>query len=487
MGWKDLQKLIGQQNQQNQQQQYSNNNPAFSRFQGLPFWYWDITQHRDEYVLTNGNCCFQHVLRLPRDNKTGKENPLFDYQKIILDSLEYDQYIWILKSTGLGITELFLRYMSWLCLKDDTYQSSSMVLVTGPNWDLSKKLIKRLKLLFEPLDIYFDSKETLLTLNGVTIESFPSHHVDSFRSLDNPKFILLDECDFFSKGQQEDVRAVAERYIAKSNPFIIMVSTPNSPGGLMESIEQEDEDTCLYKRIKLDYRYGLNKIYTIEDIERAKQSPSFDREYDLKYLGRIGNVFAIEDIERAVQLGEKYKDLPLNNYCLHIGGIDFGFSTSVTTIYIAELDTENQIVKIVIGEEYDKTTPSVIADRIFQLNTEIPNLWWFVDGSNRAAVNECKSKFGESLDWNRSENVSPESNIVIPVSFAKEHKQMLEHTYQLLTKQKLAIPSKFDRLILSLKTAYANEWNLDKNVSVHNDDLDALRLLLKGVKFVTSE
>ena len=266
-----------------------------------------------------------------------------------------------------------------------------------------------------------------------------------------------------------------------------MVSTPNAPGGLMQTIEQEPEDICLYKRIKLDYRYGLNKIYTIEDIERAKQSPSFDREYDLKYLGKIGNVFAIEDIERAVQIGEKYKDLPLNNYCLHIGGIDFGFSTSFTTIYIAELDTENQIVKIVLGEQYDKTTPSVISDRIFQLHTEIPNLWWFVDGSNRAAVNECKSKFGESLDWDRSENVSPESNFIIPVSFAKEHKQMLEHTYQLLTKQKLAIPSKFDRLILSLKTAYANEWNLDKNVSVHNDHLDALRLLLKGIKFVNDE
>ena len=77
-----------------------------------------------------------------------------------------------------------------------------------------------MKRLFEPLGIYFDTKETLLNLNGVTIESFPSHHVDSFRSLDSPKFILLDECDFFSKGQQEDVRAVAERYIGKSNPFI---------------------------------------------------------------------------------------------------------------------------------------------------------------------------------------------------------------------------------------------------------------------------
>ncbi len=193
--------------------------------------------------------------------------------------------------------------MAWLCLKDNTYQNSQFVIVTGPNWDLSKKLIKRLKMLFEPLDIFFDSKKTLLNLNGVTIESFPSHHVDSFRSLDNPKFILLDECDFFSKGQQEDVRAVAERYIAKSNPFIVMVSTPNEPGGLMESIEKEPEDTCLYKRLKLDYRYGLYRIYSKEDIEKAKQSPSFDREYDLKYLGKIGNVFALADIDKAIELG----------------------------------------------------------------------------------------------------------------------------------------------------------------------------------------
>ena len=87
-------------------------------------------------------------------------------------------------------------------------------------------------------------------------------------------------------------------------PLSLWLVTPNAPGGLMQTIEQEPEDICLYKRFKLDYRYGLNKIYTIEDIERAKQSPSFDREYDLKYLGKIGNVFAIEDIDKAVQLGK---------------------------------------------------------------------------------------------------------------------------------------------------------------------------------------
>ena len=61
-----------------------------------------------------------------------------------------------------------------------------------------------------------------------------------------------------------------------------MVSTPNAPDGLFERIEKEPEDICLYKRIFLDYTYGIGKIYTAEEIEKA---PSFEREYNLKYLG----------------------------------------------------------------------------------------------------------------------------------------------------------------------------------------------------------
>ena len=66
----------------------------------------------------------------------------------------------------------------------------------------------------------------------------------------------------FRKGEQEDVRHVSERYIGKSDPYIVMVSTPNNPGGLFYNIEQEPEDTCLYKRLKMDYTFGLGKIYT---------------------------------------------------------------------------------------------------------------------------------------------------------------------------------------------------------------------------------
>ena len=60
--------------------------------------------------------------------------------------------------------------------------------------------------------IAFDTKETVIELNGVKIEAFPSHHLDAMRGLPNVSFILLDEADFFPPGQQQDARDVSERY-----------------------------------------------------------------------------------------------------------------------------------------------------------------------------------------------------------------------------------------------------------------------------------
>ena len=185
-----------------------------------------------------------------------------------------------------------------------TIVNSQMVIVTGPNQEMAIKLIKRLKALFEPHGITFDSKETVIELNGCTIEAYPSNHIDAFRSLSNPKFIYVDEGDFFRKNEQEDVRHVAERYIGKSDPFIVMVSTPNTPDGLFAKIEKEPFESCIYKKMFMDYVYGLDKIYSKEEIEKAKKSPSFPREYELQYLGLEGNVLSSTAIDRCISLGE---------------------------------------------------------------------------------------------------------------------------------------------------------------------------------------
>jgi len=94
--------------------------------------------------------------------------------------------------------------MAWLCLRDNNYRNSQMCIVTGPNIDIAIKVIKRMKSLFErKLGLTFANKETVLELNGCRIEAYPSNHIDAYRALDNPKFILLDEADFFRKGEQK--------------------------------------------------------------------------------------------------------------------------------------------------------------------------------------------------------------------------------------------------------------------------------------------
>jgi hypothetical protein len=133
----------------------------FERLRDKPFWLWNIEDHKTEDVRNKGDCCFNHIIGLPK--KEGIEKPLFDYQKILYDALQIPGYnnflnddnnfkhkhLWVKKATGLGVTEFFLRLMVWLCLKGDTYRNSQMCIVTGLNQDIAIKLIKRMKALFE--------------------------------------------------------------------------------------------------------------------------------------------------------------------------------------------------------------------------------------------------------------------------------------------------------------------------------------------------
>jgi hypothetical protein len=74
-----------------------------------------------------------------------------------------------------------------------------MCIVVGPNIEKAIELIRRMKHLFmDKLGIIVDSKETVIELNGVRIEAYPSYHLDATGSLTSPRFILI--------GPQKDAR-----------------------------------------------------------------------------------------------------------------------------------------------------------------------------------------------------------------------------------------------------------------------------------------
>jgi hypothetical protein len=195
MTFKDLQKLI----HHRQPESNSDQTRLFQMLRYKPFWVWNVAQYKKEDVQTKGHCCFNHILSLPKKN--GIEKPLYDYQEIIFDFFQNHKHLWIKKATGLGITEFMLRYMAWLCLKDDKLKETRICIVTGPRIDLAITLIDRIKEFFIQKGVMtFDTKETVIELNGVKIEAFPSYHLDAMRGLARVSFILLDEADFFSPG-----------------------------------------------------------------------------------------------------------------------------------------------------------------------------------------------------------------------------------------------------------------------------------------------
>ena len=136
MTFKDLKKRVSLEFSQEETR-------LFERLKGKPFWIWDKQKHKQEDVRTNGHCRFNHIIG--SHQKDGNDKPLYDYQQTIFDSLDNNRHLWIKKATGLGISEFMLRFMAWLCLKDNALSESQMCIVTGPRIDLAIALIDRMK------------------------------------------------------------------------------------------------------------------------------------------------------------------------------------------------------------------------------------------------------------------------------------------------------------------------------------------------------
>jgi hypothetical protein len=72
------------------------------------------------------------------------------------------------------------------------------------------------------------------------------------------------------------------------------------------------------------------------------------------------------------------------------------------------------------------------------------------------------------------------TNLVIKYLVDKKVSRQ-SHLYLMINKEYLAIPEKFEKLIISLRTAQAKEYSLEKEQTSYDDLLDALRLSLKGI------
>jgi hypothetical protein len=463
----------------------------------IPFWIADKEKHKEEAQKKGRHCCFNHLIGLPQKN--GVDFPIFDYEILVVNTILQNHNIWIKKARGLGITEIVLRYLAWASLSTSLLHNKHIFIVSGTREDFANHLKERLERLFErkyPL-LNLESKYTELWLNKTWIKVFPTRAVKDLRGYTDVAYLFIDEADFFDDSIHSELEDAINSYEEKSKGKIIMVSTPNKPGGLFEKIELDTSSK--YQKLFLDYTYGMNTIYDTQFIEREKIKPYFDREYNLKYLGKVGNLFSLQSIDRAVALGEQYSPYEYREYSEKYIVADQGYSTSKFVIMVGEWNREHRQLRILHGEELQSPLFETARDTILALRKQYGNVLNIaIDATSRQEFcMSLKNRIGESSYWphikkkmdeSKQKNIPLEKRmIVVPIIFNTESKLFMSaHTQQLLDDPRnlVAINPKFNNLILSLKAAQFDDRGLlDKDESIHNDWLDAFMMLCTFVKF----
>ena len=142
------------------------------------------------------------------------------------------------------------------------------------------------------------------------------------------------------------------------------------------------------------------------------------------------------------------------------------------------------------ADEYDRPDYNEMMNKILRLVRAYDIDYIYSDGANPEVISNLKRGTGERsrpeqysqlIERARKYDRGPENYMkVIPVYFAREHKELLAHTKMALEKGCIEIHPQFEKLKIALRTAFENgEGILDKEVTSHDDVFDAFRLSLK--------
>jgi hypothetical protein len=480
-------------------------------------------------------CCFNHFLDLP--NKGITELPIFDYELYIVAIFETIKRVDILKSRGLGITELVLRYILWKICSTREWAYRMGAIITGIRLDPAVTLINRLKNFIEKtFKVFFDTKQSEFILNDVVVKAFPSRNsANTLRSYADFAFVIIDESDFFKLSDQIEIKHAAEGYFLKSQPLMVWISTPNLPGGIMENfrkqfmerpntlskLEPNDYQIPLtpdildtniaetfydYYHIELPYHVGLGKIYDPILLAEERLKDYFGREYLLQFGLGAGDLFTETDIRKCYvhdyspfrYYSNTYKMLTIDQGMgsskfaflvtefLHLPAQNYG----ITDTYIKD---QRFLIRVLFADEYyrpDPTQMENLTSTLIKSYNIITNNFSSgrigIDGANIGLIKKVKEMIHEPTDYDRRletmETHKKWSFIsqmrVVPINFNPLQRQMTFTLIDYVTKGFYAIhPLQFRSLLDQMRIAKADDRGLIKERGGPTlDQLDTLRM-----------
>lgn len=432
---------------------------------------------------------WNEVIGLPVQKKPGLPQQFpFPYEWTVFNELfkeegsPKDRHVAWLASRGIGKSETAIRILAWLATKDDNLKGSEMMLITGNRQALSNDLCSRIKFLFKDANLP-DTAANVVELNGVHIEGYPaSGHTSAGRGKSFVSAIFLDESSWWNPHETQGILDVIQGYWVKSNPYCLFASSPSQPSDLMDQIWQQPEDECAWRRLKMDWRYGENLIYSQADLARIRGSSSWKREMELGWSPKSGSTFLQSDIERAKSIEYDISPLYGNERTIAVDP-----ASGTTGIVVTEArDGDIYVLK---AEEVTRAMHETLADHVYELWHEYgPISKLYIDNSAVTFVKTMRGILGEPIDYMtqikelKAAHAKYELNMVCePVFFTLQNKrEMLGLLKQVLEEGHLRIHPSFDKLLLFLHSCTDTELVVDKLSTPHDDIGDALMMNLRN-------
>ena len=482
----------------------------------IPIWWTDKEIHEDQAREHPGECCFHHFLGLEQKYNEFKTPHAGLLKCIDIWNRYKASVIW--KFGGMAVTttgEYFLPFKA-IASYAPNIVNSDMGIIVGPRLRLASKMLDSIRLKFKRKQgIIFADNATILRFpppNNVTLEIYPSNiHVDAIRSIKKFSYLWFDEGDFISKNQIFQMLDALERNILKSRAHVIIVSTPNKPDHMLDTIERNYSNSYYIEKFDV-WTWGIDTCYSMEEIREAQKRRSFPREFECKFLGNEGNVFSQGDIERAYQLGLQHCRLApqvaqfyphdLDNkilddpavmqyltpdYNMPVYGKSIGEDPAHGSSEFAIVITavrDYRWIDVLYAKKFRRSSPAAMLRLTKDLATIYRGNKIHVDGNAAGFTIDLKREFHEDNRENLYPNLTvmrdPEiqRNKVIPVNFRAMHRLLLQHAHGLVNKGIVRIHPIFRDLRIAMESATATEWDLDKDETVYDDLLDAFMLSL---------
>ena len=420
----------------------------------LKFWCGD-SLCKDEH------CCYWHFVFYPfgGPERDGIYHPVYDYEQQILDKmcmedLEEDRpaipkTFCVYKATGLGLTEFVLLWIQWKCLTDPWYSGKEAIVITGPNVDLAQDLILRSKgfLMKKGLG-YVDHGAYELEVNGGRIKCYPSNNIHSARGKPKISLFFGDEAAFFKLRDDSIVRTVGERYIGKSNSWVIWVSTAGEePSGFFYDImlePSEGAEKTIYERFHFYVEAGLKRdkqtqtsIFNERFLNEASKARSYEREYLGIWGKNVGDIFSPEGIELCCK--EEYTWEEKDDTNDRVIGIDPGFGSSEFGICITQ--KRKGKISVIYAEAFERSSYIDIVNKINDLSQRFKTKRLFVDGSWPEGIRDLRDKYKMNVQG---------------INFSQYGEKMLNYAANLIDFQKVEIHPVFKKLKLQIMTIKFN-------------------------------